>query len=82
MSEKNGLHLKSDLSENISLVEVQGARALGWMSIFWGLCTVTRQVWGLQVCLPVPSLASDMHFSSCLLDKPRGRWSETSWSPW
>lgn len=35
-SEKNGLRLKSDLSENISLVEVQGARALGWMSIFWG----------------------------------------------
>ena len=83
MSEKNSLCLESYLCGNISLAEVQGARALGWMSIFlWVVPWNPRQVRGLQGCLPVPCLTSHMHFFPCLLEKPRGRWSKTSWSPW
>ena len=61
MSEKNCLRLKSDLCENVSLAEVQGA--CGWMSIFLGAVHCDPcQARGLQVCLPVPSLPSHRHF--------------------
>ena len=68
MSEKNSLWLESYLCGNISLAEVQGARALGWMSIFlWVVPWNPRRYGGCKGACLSPAL-----LLTCIFSLPPG----------